>query len=55
MGSDLSSIHQLLDIREHKTDPKKIDINELSAGYLAAIENVAAAVDEALDSDGSQA
>jgi len=55
MGFDLSSVHQLLDVREHKTDSKKIDINELSARYLAAIEKVAAAVDEALDSDGSQA
>ena len=55
MGFDLSSVYQLLDIREHKADSKKLDINELAARYLAAIEKVAAAVDEALDSDGSQA
>ena len=55
MGFNLSPVYQLLDIREHKTDSKKIDIHALSAGYLAAIENVVAAVDEALDSDGSQA
>jgi hypothetical protein len=55
MGFDLSSVYQLLDIREHKGDSKKMDINELAARYLAAIEKVAAAVDEALDSDGSQA
>lgn len=55
MGFDLSSVYQLLDIREHKTDSKKIDINELAARYLAAIEKVAAAVDEALDSEGAQA
>ena len=55
MGFDLSPVYQLLDVREHKIDSKKIDINELSERYLAAIEKVAAAVDEALDSDGSQA
>jgi chromatin segregation and condensation protein Rec8/ScpA/Scc1 (kleisin family) len=42
---------QVLDVREKKADPKKIDINELVARYLAAVEKVAAAVDEALDSD----
>ena len=55
MGFDLSSVYQLLDVREHKADSKNMDINELSGRYLAAIEKVAAAVDEALDSDGSQA
>ena len=54
MGFDLSAVHQLLDIREHKADPKKTDAGDLAARYLAAIEKVAAAVDEALDSDGSQ-
>ncbi len=55
MGFDLSAVYQLLDVREHKIDSKKIDISELSGPYLAAIERVVAAVDEALDSDGSQA
>src|SRR5580692_7588228 len=50
---DPSAIQQTLDVREHKTDRKKIDINELAARYLAAIEKVTAAVDEALDSDAS--
>jgi hypothetical protein len=52
-GFDGSALHQVLDVREHKADPKKIDINELVARYLAAVEKVAAAVDEALDSDAS--
>jgi len=52
-GFDGSALNQVLDVREHKTDPKKIDINELVARYLAAVEKVAAAVDEALDSDAS--
>ena len=55
MGFDLSSVYQLLDIRERKADSKTIDISELASRYLAAIEKVAAAVDQALDSDGSQA
>jgi hypothetical protein len=53
VGFDPSAIHQALDVREHKADPKKTDINDLLARYLAAIEKVAAAVDEALDSDAS--
>jgi len=53
VGFDPSAIQQTLDVREHKTDRKKIDINELAARYLAAIEKVTAAVDEALDSDAS--
>jgi hypothetical protein len=52
-GFDGSALNQVLDVREYKTDPKKIDINELAARYLAAVEKVAAAVDEALDSDAS--
>ena len=51
VGFDSSAVNQVLDIREKKADPKKIDINELVARYLAAVEKVAAAVDEALDSD----
>jgi hypothetical protein len=54
MGFDLSPVHQLLDIREHKADPKKTDASDLAARYLAAIEKVTAAVDEALDSDASR-
>jgi hypothetical protein len=53
VGFDPSAIQQTLDVREHKTDRKKFDINELAARYLAAIEKVTAAVDEALDSDAS--
>jgi hypothetical protein len=53
VGFDPSAIDQVLDVREHKADPKKMDINDLVTRYLAAIEKVAAAVDEALDSDAS--
>ena len=50
---DLSAVHQALDVRERKADRKKIDVNDLAARYLAAVEKVTAAVDEALDSDPS--
>lgn len=53
MRFDLSAIYQLLDVREHKIDVKKIQVQDLAARYLAAIEKVTAAVDEALDSDAS--
>jgi hypothetical protein len=58
VGFDLSAIHQALDVREHdvreqKADRKKIDISDLAARYLAAVEKVTAAVDEALDSEPS--
>jgi predicted nucleotidyltransferase len=49
IGFDSSAIVQALDVRERKADPKKLDVNDVCARYLAAIEKVAAAVDEALD------
>jgi hypothetical protein len=53
VGFDLSVIHQALDVREHKAEAKKINVNDFAARYLAAVEKVTAAVDEALDSDPS--
>jgi hypothetical protein len=53
VGFDPTALNQVLDVREHKAASKKIDINDLVARYLAAIEKVTAAVDEALDSDAS--
>ena len=53
VGFDLSAMHQVLDVREKKADPRKIDSNEFVARYLAMVEKVAAVVDEALDSDAS--
>jgi len=53
VGFDPSVISQLLDIRERKVDPRKIDAHDLFARYLAAIEKVTAAVDKALDSSAS--
>jgi hypothetical protein len=53
VGFDPAPMQQALDIREHKADPKKIAVNDFAARYLAAVEKVTAAVDEALDSDPS--
>jgi predicted nucleotidyltransferase len=53
LGFDSSALQQALDVRERKTDPKKLDVNDLCTRYLAAIEKVAAAVDEALDTSSS--
>src|SRR6202042_675526 len=47
VGFDPSAIDQVLDVREHKADPKKMDINDLVTRYLAAIEKVAARRGEA--------
>ncbi|MGB7585725.1 MAG: nucleotidyltransferase domain-containing protein [Terriglobales bacterium] len=47
---DPSSFQQLLDIREHKADQKQFDAAEMLGRYLAAIQQVTAAVDRMLDS-----
>lgn len=46
---DVSSIQQVLDVREHKANPKSVDVNKLFARYLSVVEHVTTAVDEALD------
>jgi hypothetical protein len=50
---DASAIYQVLDVREHKTNPKTVDVNDLFARYLTVVEQVTAAVDEALGADAS--
>jgi len=47
---DPSAVLQALDIRERKTNSKSFEVKDFCTRYLAAIEKVAAAVDEALDS-----
>src|SRR5579859_719711 len=53
VGFDPSAVEQLLDIRERKADQKKMDVQDVFALYLAAIEKVTDAVDKALDSGAS--
>jgi len=47
---DASAIQQALDVHEGKVDKKNLNVADLCARYLAAIEKVTAAVDQALDS-----
>lgn len=49
-GCDLKGFLDLLDIREHKHDPKVTEVNEIFARYLKGIEQVTSAVDTMLDS-----
>jgi hypothetical protein len=50
---DTSAIEQVLDVREKKANPKKLDVNDLFARYLGVVEQVANAVDTARGADGS--
>jgi len=49
---DASPFETLLDIREHRADPRQFLVQEVAARYLAAVEQVTAAVDKILDSPG---
>jgi hypothetical protein len=51
LNLDASSIHQVLDVREHRSTPKSMDVDDLFARYLSVVERVTAAVDEALGAD----
>jgi hypothetical protein len=53
VGFDPSAIEQVLDVRERKLEPGKIEINDLFAHYLATVEQVTAAVDQAMEQDSS--
>ncbi len=50
---DPFAIQQALDVREDKVNKKGLNVTDLCARYLAAIEKVTAAVDQALDSEAS--
>jgi hypothetical protein len=51
IGFDASGILQVLDVRERNSDRRKFDVADVFSRYLAALEQVAAAVDKMLDSD----
>jgi len=51
IGFDASPIEQVLDVREHKADGKKLHAGEIVGGYLAAVERVTAAVDRMAETD----
>jgi hypothetical protein len=48
-GFDGSAFETVLDVREKRADAKKIDVKELFARYLASVEHVTNAVDQALE------
>jgi len=50
LGFDAAPFEKLLDIREHRADIKQFQVRDLAAQYLAAVEQVTAAVDRMLDS-----
>jgi hypothetical protein len=52
---DASAICQVLDVREHKANPKSMDVNDIFSRYLSVVEQVTAAVDEALGADAPTA
>ena len=49
VGFDATAVLQVLDVREHKLDRKKIEIRDLTARYMTALEKIAAAIDVALE------
>jgi Nucleotidyltransferase domain len=50
IGFDASGILQVLDVREGKVQPRKLDAANVFSRYLAAVEQVTTAVDRMLDS-----
>lgn len=52
LAFDASPFENLLDIREHRADPRQFRVQDVAARYLAAVEQVTAAVDKMLDSPG---
>jgi len=53
IGFDASGVLQVLDIRENKTDRKKLNVSDVFSRYLAALDQVTSAVDRMLDSTPS--
>ena len=49
---DPSAFLQLLDIRERKSDRKQFEVKDIVTRYLAAVQQVTAAVDTMLDAAG---
>ena len=52
LAFDASPFENLLDIREHRADPRQFLVQDVASRYLAAVEQVTAAVDKILDSPG---
>jgi hypothetical protein len=50
LGFDASGVLQALDVRERRTNSKKLNVQDVFSRYLLALEQVTAAVDKMLDS-----
>jgi predicted nucleotidyltransferase len=50
LACDTAPFERVLDIREHRLNRKKFEVEELAAQYLAAVQEVTVAVDRMLDS-----
>ncbi len=50
IGFDASGILQVLDVRERKSERKQFEVADVFSRYLAALEQLTAAVDKMLDS-----
>jgi Nucleotidyltransferase domain len=53
IGFDASGVLHVLDVRERKAQPRSLDVADVFARYLTAVERVTAAVDRMLDSDSA--
>jgi hypothetical protein len=52
LAFDSGAFEHLLDIREHRADPRQFRVQDVASRYLSAVEQVTAAVDRMLDSPG---
>jgi hypothetical protein len=54
LAFDPTAIHQVLDVREGKISTRDLNLNDIFARYVTAIEQVTAAVDRMLDSSAAR-
>lgn len=50
IGFDASGILQVLDVREHRSERRQLDLADVFSRYLAGLEHVTSALDKMLDS-----
>ena len=51
LGLDATAIEQVLDVREHKANRRKLNAAKIVGGYLEAVEKVTVAVDKMMETD----
>ncbi len=50
IGFDASGILQVLDVREHRSERRQLNLADVFSRYLAGLEHVTSAIDKMLDS-----